>query len=71
MKREHKINKNNINRYYELNNDSSYIMVNNIGYCLKCGAELDELANEPFCDRECKREYYAEIRKDLNGFVGD
>ena len=36
-------------------------------YCLKCGNKLDDDSLDDFCDSECRKEYYAEIRHDLRG----
>lgn len=51
----------------EINNDSNLIIVSeNVGYCTKCFKKID--VGLRFCDRECQREYYAEINSDLSGF---
>lgn len=57
-----------INTYLQMTNDANYIMVSNKSeYCFKCGKELDENSLDIFCDRECKKDYYAEIKKDYDG----
>lgn len=64
----------NNNKYiYELNSDSNYIIsVSKTNYCVQCGKELDELTNlNRFCDEDCRREYFYQVRRDLNGFAGD
>jgi hypothetical protein len=33
---------------------------------MKCGKKLDENSLDRFCDSECRREYFAEIRKDID-----
>ena len=60
------------NSLYELNNDGNYVLVNkNIGICLKCGRELNGNGVDGFCDNFCKREYYLEVSRDMNGFKGE
>ena len=54
---------------YELNNDSTYTLVDSkTTYCIKCGSELGEdSVGSRFCDNECRREFYSEIRHDIGG----
>ena len=35
-------------------------------YCVKCGKKLNENSLDRFCDSECCKEYFAEIRKDID-----
>lgn len=39
---------------------------NKATYCLKCGTKLMEDSLDNFCDKECRKEYYAELAKDNN-----
>jgi hypothetical protein len=56
------------NLQLELNNDNTYVVsVKNVSYCTKCGKKLDD-DKKDFCDRECRREYFAEIQRDLGAF---
>ena len=54
---------------YELDNNSTYTLVDSeITYCIKCGSELGEdSVGSRFCDNECRREFYSEIRHDISG----
>jgi hypothetical protein len=56
------------NTYIDLTCDANYIVVSSKStFCYKCGKELDENSLDTFCDYECRREYYAEIKKDYDG----
>jgi hypothetical protein len=51
----------------ELDNNANAIVTSSRStYCMKCGKKLDENSLDRFCDSECRREYFAEIRKDID-----
>jgi hypothetical protein len=58
-----------VNTYIvESNNDSNIVMHSNkTAYCQKCGSKLDEDSLDRFCDDDCRRNYFAEIRRDCDG----
>ena len=51
----------------ELDNNSNAI-INPVKttYCIKCSKKLDENSLDRFCSEECRQEYFAEIRKDID-----
>lgn len=50
----------------ELDNNANIIVVpTKTTYCMKCGKKLDKDSLNEFCDSYCRKEYYAEIRKDM------
>ena len=52
---------------HELDNNANTIITPaKTTYCMKCGKKLNENSLDRFCDRECRKEYYAEIRKDID-----
>lgn len=56
----------NNNTYLQITNDANYLVTSKQSeYCLKCGAKIEF---GRFCDVECKREFYSEVNRDLNGF---
>lgn len=55
---------------HDLDNNANGIVYSaKTNYCMKCGKELDENSLDRFCDAECRKEYYAEIRKDIDGIT--
>jgi hypothetical protein len=51
----------------ESNNDANLrVDFKKSSYCIKCGNRLDGSSLDRFCDEDCRREYYAEIRHDCN-----
>lgn len=51
----------------ELDNNGNVIVTPiKTTYCIKCGKKLDENSLDRFCDSECRKEYFAEIRKDID-----
>jgi len=48
------------------NNSNAFVVPIKTTYCMKCGKKLDENSLDRFCDSECRKEYYAEIRKDID-----
>ena len=62
--------KNTYETEYELHttNDGNYMLVpEESKWCIKCGNDLEIGSLDKFCDSECRREYFAEIRHDLRG----
>jgi len=52
---------------HELDNNANAIITPaKTQYCVKCGKKLNENSLDRFCDSECRKEYYAKIRKDIN-----
>jgi len=52
---------------HELDNNANAIIIPaKTTYCVKCGKKLNEDSLDRFCDSECRKEYYAEIRKDID-----
>lgn len=47
------------------NNANTIITSPKTQYCVKCGKKLNENSLDRFCDSECRKEYFAEIRKDI------
>jgi len=39
-------------------------------YCWKCSKQLPEGSETPWCDWECKKEYYSELAQDMDDIVG-
>lgn len=40
-------------------------------YCIKCGRRFITPSPTPFCDQECRREYYQEIRQENDALFGE
>lgn len=38
-------------------------------YCWKCSKQLPEGSETPWCDWECKKEYYKELAQDMDDIV--
>lgn len=68
-----KIIKVNINTYLvESNNDANmFVHFNKSDYCVKCGKKLDENSLDRFCDDDCRRDYFTEIRRDCDGIYNN
>lgn len=58
-----------VNTYIvESNNDANIVVHSNkTTYCQKCGSKLSEDSLDRFCDEDCRREYFQEIRRDCDG----
>jgi hypothetical protein len=60
--------KNKVNTYIiEGNNDANLrVDFKKTNYCVKCGKVLDEDSLDRFCDEDCRRNYFEELRHDCD-----
>ena len=52
---------------HELDNNANAIITSpKTQHCVKCGKKLNKNSLDRFCDSECRKEYFDEIRKDID-----
>ena len=82
-----KVNENDVKSYENReiiknidNNDNNYNgNINTYGkqkvilykFCQKCGKDFEEPSEDMFCSWECKKDYYAELRSDMDDCFGE
>lgn len=59
----------NFNQHRQNDNINTY--KNEYLYCIKCGRRFITPSPIQFCDQECRREYYQEIRKENDALLGE
>lgn len=64
---------NNFNQHKQSSNINNSINIENKNYtyCIKCGVRFTTPSPTPFCDWDCRREYYQEIKKENDALFGE